>query len=80
MGVLPPLVARRVERLKRLNRERERLMERYMEEIAVLEMKYSDLCKPLCKDKRNVIVRLWDGKIESIRKDGGGKNEEGGSN
>ena len=50
-------------------------MTRYLEERAVLEMKYSDLCKPLCKDKRNVIVRLWDGKIERIRKDGGGKKE-----
>ena len=43
MDVLPPLVARRVKRLKRLNTERERVMERYLEERAALEMKYLDL-------------------------------------
>ena len=43
MEVLPPLVAHRVERLKCINTERERVMERYMEEREALEMKYSDL-------------------------------------
>ena len=40
MGVLPPLVARIVERLKCLNteRERERVMEKYLEERAALEI------------------------------------------
>ena len=31
MDVLPPLVARRVERLKCLNTQRERVMEKYLE-------------------------------------------------
>ena len=39
VDILPPLVARRVKRLKCLNTERERVMERYMEERAALEMK-----------------------------------------
>ena len=47
MGVLSPLVARRVERLKCLNTDRERVMERYLEEREALEKKYLDLCKPL---------------------------------
>ena len=46
MGILPSLVACRVEHLKRLNTGRERVMEQYLEERAALEMKYSDLCKP----------------------------------
>ena len=49
MEILPPLAAHRFERLKCLNTERKSVMERYMEERAVLEMKYSDLCKPLYK-------------------------------
>ena len=51
MGVLPPLVARRVERLKCINMERERVMEQYLEERVVLETKYSDICKPLYKER-----------------------------
>ena len=40
MDFLSPLVARRVERLKCLNTEREKVMEQYMQEIAALETKY----------------------------------------
>ena len=47
MEVLSPLVSRRVESIKCLSTERERVMERYMEEILAMEMKYSDLYKPL---------------------------------
>ena len=43
MDVLPPLVARRVKRLKCLNTERERVTERHLKERAALEMNYSDL-------------------------------------
>ena len=49
MDVLPSLVALRAKRLKRLNTKRERVMERYLEERAALEMKYLDPCKPLYK-------------------------------
>ena len=38
MGILPPLVARRVQHLKCLNTKREMVMEQYMEERAALEM------------------------------------------
>ena len=72
MGVLPPLVARRVERLKCLNTERERVMERYLEEIAALEKKYLDICKPLYEEILNVVAGHLDDKIEGIRKEGGG--------
>ena len=42
-------------------------------------MKYSDLCKPLYKDRGNVVaVSLYD-ELERIHKEGGGKKEEEGS-
>ena len=40
MVVLPPIEACRVEHLKCLNTEREKVMEQYMQEIAALETKY----------------------------------------
>ena len=43
IGVLPPLVARRVKCIKRLNTEREMTMEQYLEERAALEKKYLDM-------------------------------------
>ena len=76
MDVLPPLVARRVERLKCLNTERERITERYLEEIAALEMKYLDLCKPIYKERVNAVAGSLDDKIETIHKEGGGEKEE----
>ena len=51
-------------------------MERYMEERAALEMKYSDLCKPLYEDIGNVVAGRLDDKIERIHKEGGGKKED----
>ena len=56
MDVLPPLVARRAKRLKCLNTEIERLMEQYLEERAALEMKYSDLCKPLYEERGEIVA------------------------
>ena len=56
MEVLPPLVSCIVERLECLNTDRERLMGRYLEERVALEMKYSDLCKPLYEERGNVIA------------------------
>ena len=76
MDVQPPLVARRVERLKHLNTERERVMEWYLEERAALEMKYSDLCKPLYEERGNVVAGRLDDEIKRIHKEGGSKKEE----
>ena len=78
MGILPLVVACRVERLKCLNTERERVMEQYLEERAALEMKYSDLCKPLHKERGNVVAGRLDDKTEMIHKEGGGKEGGGG--
>ena len=61
MGVLPPLVSCRVQRLKYLNTERERVTEQYLEEIPELETKYSDLCKPLYEERGNVVAGRLDG-------------------
>ena len=76
MDVLPPLVARRVERLKYLNTERGRVMEQYLEERVALEMKYLDLCNPLYEERGNVVTGRLDDKIERIHKEGGGEKEE----
>ena len=78
MDVLTPLVACRVEHLKCLNSERERVMDIYLEERAALEMKYSDLCKPLYEERVNVVAGCLDDEIERIHKEGGGKKEEEG--
>ena len=68
---LPPLVARRVKRLKRINTDRERAIEQHLEEIAALEMKYSDICKPLYEERGNVVSGSLDDEIERIHKEGG---------
>ena len=80
MDILPPLVARRVKRLKSLHMERERVMEKYLEEIAALEMKYLDLCKPLYKKIGNVVAGRLGDEIDRVNKEGGGEKEEEGSN
>ena len=79
MDVLPPLVARRVKRLKCFNTERARVMEQYMEGRSALEMKYLDLCKPLYEERGNFVVGCLDDEIERIHKEGGGEKEEEGS-
>ena len=52
MGVLPPPVARRVERLKCLNTGRERVMEKYLEERAALEKKIFGSMQASIRGKR----------------------------
>ena len=42
-------------------------------------MKYLDLCKPLYKERGNVVSGRLDDDIERINKDGGGEKEEEGS-
>ena len=59
--------------------ERERVMERYLEERAALEMKYLNLCKPLYKERGNVVAKRLDDEIERIHKELGGEKEEEGS-
>ena len=51
-------------------------MEQYLEERAALETNYSDPCKPLYKERGNVVVRLLDDEIKRIHKEGGGEKEE----
>ena len=71
IDVLSPLVARIVERLKRLNTEKERVTEEYLEERAAPEMKYLDICKPLYEERGNVVAGRLDDEIERIHKEGG---------
>ena len=59
--------------------ERERVMEQYLEERAAVEMKYSDPCKPLYKERGNVVTRRLDDEIEKIHKEGAVNKEEEGS-
>ena len=74
----PPLAVRRVDRLKYLNTERERAMERYLDDRAALEMEYSDPYKPQYKEIGNVVAGRLDNKIKKIHKEGGGEKEEEG--
>ena len=78
MDVLPPLVARRVNHIKFLNTERE-VDVKYLEERAVLEMKYLYPCKTLFEERGNVVNVRLDDDIERIHKEGGGKKEVEGS-
>ena len=68
IDVLPPLVARIVKILKRLKTERERVLGKYMEERAALEMKYLDICKPLYEEIGNVFSGSLDDEIERVHK------------
>ena len=79
MDLIPPLVARRVERLKCLNTERASVMEKYLEERAALETKYSDLCKPIYEERGNVVAGRLGDDIERIHKEVGGEKEGEGS-
>ena len=56
--------------------ERERVMEQYLEERAVLETKKLDLCKPLYKEIGNVFAGRLDDETKRIHKEGGGEKEE----
>ena len=51
-------------------------MGRYLEKRVAPEMKYSDRCKPLYKERRNVVAGHLDEIIEIIHMEGGGKKEE----
>ena len=50
-------------------------MGKYLEERAALEMKYSDMCKPLYKERGNTVAGCLDDEIERIHKEGGGEKE-----
>ena len=78
MGVLPPPppLSRRFERLRCLNMERDRVMEQYLEETAVLETKISNLCKPLYEEIGNVVAGRLDYETKRIHKEEGGEKEE----
>ena len=78
MDVKPPLVARRVKHLKRLNMDIDRVVELYLEEREAIEMKYLDLCKPLYEERGNVLSGRLDDNTERIHKEGEGKEEEEG--
>ena len=58
IGVLPPLVAHRVERLTFLNKERERIMDQYLKDRAALETKYSDICAKDDDDEEGRMVGI----------------------
>ena len=53
-------------------------MEQYLEERVALEMKYSDLWKPLYEEIRIVAAVYLDDEIKRIRKEEGVKKEEEG--
>ena len=48
-------------------------MEQYLEERAVLETKFSDLCKPIYEETGNVVAGRLDDETKRIHKEGGGE-------
>ena len=56
--------------------DRERVIQQHLEERAVLEMKYLDVCKPIYEERGKIVAgRLYD-EIERIHEEGGGEKEE----
>lgn len=53
--LLPPYVAKRVEKLKELHEKREEIMVDYLAERAKLEQKFQELFKPLYKSRAEII-------------------------
>jgi nucleosome assembly protein 1-like 1 len=52
---LPAPIQMRLIQLKELDKERDLIMEDYLKERAVLEKKFSDLCKPMYEKRRAII-------------------------
>ena len=60
---IPPAIMHRVERLKKLNDEREAQRKQYLKERAELELKYQALVKPLYEERKSVILGEKDEEI-----------------
>lgn len=63
MAELPGYVKQRVKKLTELNDEREKAMEGYLKERAVLEAKYQALCRPLYEKRSEIISGKMDDNI-----------------
>ena len=59
----PPYVVRRVDELRKLEEEREKIMSGYLAERAALEAKYKALCKPLFDKRRQIVTGDLDDNI-----------------
>ena len=55
LSLLPPCVLPRVNKLKQLNDTRDKLLEEYRLERAVLEMKYISKMQPLYEERRGIV-------------------------
>ena len=72
--MLPKAVHPRIDRLKKLHSQRDELLARYQVERAALELKYTDLMKPLYEERRGVV----NGELEDEKETGEGDGEAGG--
>mmetsp|Transcript_43031 Transcript_43031/g.104166 ORF Transcript_43031/g.104166 Transcript_43031/m.104166 type:complete len:372 (+) Transcript_43031:61-1176(+) len=72
---IPPAIMHRVERLKKLNDEREEQRKQYLKERAELEAKYSALAQPLYEERKQVVLGERD---EEIAKEHEGEGVEKG--
>ena len=63
MASLPPYIVERVEMLKELNEQHDKIMEQYLEECTALEAKYHSLCEPLYAECANMVKGLCDEEI-----------------
>lgn len=71
----PPPIMHRIERLKKLNVEREEQRKQYLKERAELEVKYQALAKPLYEERKRVVLGEKD---EEIAKEHDGEGAEDG--
>jgi len=61
----PEAVQVRIEKLKELNEDRNKILDQYIVERAALELKFSNLCSPLYNKRREIIAGLHDEAIAS---------------
>ncbi|CAJ1940288.1 unnamed protein product [Cylindrotheca closterium] len=71
----PPTIMHRVERLKKLNNDREEQRKQYLKERAELEAKYHKLAEPLYEERKQVVLGQKD---EEIAKEHEGESAEKG--
>lgn len=78
---LPAYMRLRVDKLKKINEEREALMKQYLEERTSLERKYEKLSQPFYEKRKNVIEGSLDEEIaqgESSSTDENGEEKDAG--
>uniref|UniRef100_A0A7S2K4H4 Nucleosome assembly protein n=1 Tax=Leptocylindrus danicus TaxID=163516 RepID=A0A7S2K4H4_9STRA len=69
MDTLPPVMKMRVNKLQELQDQKNRLMEEYVKERAMLEHKYATLSEPLYDARKDIIVGAKDDELKLAQGD-----------